>query len=364
VQQKRQYGSWTLAAACGTILLVQSFHPVMRTTMQAGEMAAWLAMLIAGLLAIAIYWPVITCLARLPGGNLIDLARAAAGGLGAIVTGLLVCGLLVFHSAFVVRQTTEMAVSAVYPHTPQTFAVVTLLICAFYGAYGGMAAIVRLCRLYLPFLSLAIVAILVGAVGWGQMGNLLPFWGPGLTELLLRSLLMTAIYGPVLFLLLAAGPITDRQQLGTIGIVVIAGTALTYALVNAMLVMTFPYPMGQHITFPLHEVSRLIIGGRFFERLEGVWLFIWVFGTACHLAALLHAAAVAFAQAFDLPSHRTAVPPLVSMALTIAFFPPDQGEAIAWHATGAAAVMAIGFGLPLGLAAVAALRGRLGRHAT
>lgn len=109
--------------------------------------------------------------------------------------------------------------------------------------------------------------------------------------------------------------------------------------------------MGQHIAFPLHEMSRLVIGGRFFERIEGIWLFVWVFGTACHLAALLHAAAVAFAQAFALPSHRTAVPPLVAMALTIAFFPPD--ETIAWHAAGALPALAIGFGLPLGLAVVA-----------
>lgn len=205
MQPEPRYGSWTLAAACGTILLVQSFHPIMQTTMRVGETAAWLAMLIAGLVAATIYWPVTACLARLPGGNLIDLARAAFGGAGAVIT---------------------------------------LVICAFYGAYGGMDAIVRLCRIYLPFLFVSILAILAGTFGWGQLSHLLPFWGPGFAALVWRSVLMTAIYGPVLFLLLAAGPVSDRKHLGRIGIVVIAGTAATYALLTARWARPFPIPWG------------------------------------------------------------------------------------------------------------------------
>lgn len=353
------FGSWSLAAAGATVMLAQTFHPILFAVLRAGETAAWLAILVAGLLAIAMYWPVAAGIASLPGGNLIDLARAAMGAPGAIAAGVLVCSLLLYHSGMIIRQTSEMAISAVYTHTPQTFAMVTLVACVLYGAYGGLAALVRLSRLFLPFLVLAILLNLVGSLGWGEFRNLLPLWGPGPAALLGRSAGLTALYSPlVLFLLIAAGQLRDRVHLGRAGTVTMGGVRLLLAAATFVLLMTYPLPMGFSITFPLHAMSRLVLGGRFFDRIEGDWMFFWVYGTACHLAALLYAAAAAYAGAFGMPNHRAAVLPLIAMAIAIALFPPDQARAVAWHAAATPFGLGIGFAMPLFLALLAAWRGR------
>lgn len=360
--QKQQVGSWSLAGAGATVLIVQDYHPIVLAALRAGDTGAWIGMLAAGLLAAALLWPVILCLQRIPGGNLVSLARAAAGIPGAMGTAILVGGILVFQTGFVLRQTAEMAVSSVYPHTPQTFAVTALVLCILYGAWGGTGSLIRLCRLFLPILLLSIALVLVGTYPWGELHYLMPLWGPGAGALLRRSVLLTAMYAPALFLLVGAGLVKDRRQLSRSVLVTLGATAGIYAATKVVMVMTFPVPMAHSITFPLHEMSRLVLGGRFFERIEGVWVYIWVFGTACHLAALIHAAALAYADAFGMTSHRTAVFPLVMMSILVAFFPHDQSQAIFWHSMGAPAGLAIGFGLPLLLAGVAALRGRLGQR--
>lgn len=358
--QRQQVGSWSLAGAGATVLIAQVYHPNLLVALEAGRTGAWISMLVAGLLALGLLWPVIRSLRRIPGGNLIDLARAAAGAPGAMGTAILLSGLLVFHSGFVLRQTAEMTVSAVYPHTPQTFAVVALVLCVLYGAWGGTAAVIRLCRLFLPLLLLSIAFVLIGTFAWGEVHYLLPLWGPGAVPLLVRSTLLTAIYGPAVFLLMGAGLVHDRERLGRAALAAVGGTAAIYAISKIVLLMAFPYPMGHSVTFPLHELSRLMLGGRFFERLEGLWVYIWVFATACHLSALLHAAALAYAGGFGMATHRTAVVPLVMMTILVAFFPHDQQQAITWHAMGAPAGLAVAFGLPIALATLAALRGRLG----
>jgi predicted membrane-bound spermidine synthase len=155
-----------------------------------------------------------------------------------------------------------------------------------------------------------------------------------------------------------ADRLRDPQRLAWAGTVAIVGNAIVTALTKMVLVMAYPMPLGFEIPFPLHEMSRLVVGGRFFQRIEGIWLYLWVMTTGCFLAALLHVAAKAFSEAFGLPQTRLAVLPMVSAALTIAFFPPDQGRTLTWHGLGTPWGGVITFGLPGVLALVAAMRRR------
>lgn len=345
------------------VVASKNFYASILFAVWQGESAAWLATLLAGLVAFLLLWPVAAVLAARTGGGLIALARTAAGVPGAMATALLISGYVVSHSGLIFRQTTEMTVSAIYPHTPQTVATVALGGCILYGAYGGMAALVRLCRAFLPILVLAILLILAGSFGWGQARFLLPIWGPGPGLLPLRSVTLAGLYTPMLLMLVAAGQLRDRKGLVRAVAVALAGSALLFAATKAVLVMAYPLPLANSITFPLHELSRLVLGGRFFERIEGVWTLVWVFATAAHLSILVHAAAVAMAEGFGMPDSRVAVPPLVTMMLAVALLPPDQTRAIRWHYAIEPARLAVAFGLPLALALLAAWRRRSGSRA-
>lgn len=350
MQTTPSYGSWSLAAAAATVLLAQLFHPILLFPVQEVGTAAWLTILLAGLGAMAALWPVAAMLQSRVKGNLIDLADAAAGVPGQVFTAVALTAVLVYHCGAVLRETAEMAISAVYPHTPQTFAVVTLTLCLLYGAWGGFATLVRLCRLFLPALVIAILFAVAGSFGWGELRFLLPLWGHGPRTMLTSLPQIMSNYETVLVLLMGAGQLRDRAHLFRAGAATLAFTSIMLSATALVLVMVFPLPLGYSITFPLHEMARIVSGGRFFERMDGVWVCIWVFGTACHLAVLVHVAAQAWAQAFRLSSHTLAVLPLTAVVLTLAFFPPDQGRTLVWHAAEGLAVVAVTFALPLLLA--------------
>jgi hypothetical protein len=152
--------------------------------------------------------------------------------------------------------------------------------------------------------------------------------------------------------------VQDRKGLWQSAAAVGLGAGVVYALGLAMVIMTYTYPLATSITFPLHEMARLILGGRFFQRVEGIWVLIWVFATVVHGALLLHVAALAIAEAFDMDSHRTVILPLVAIVLTVAYIPKDQAQTIAAHAAGLPLGLVAGFGWPLLLAVVAVRRGR------
>lgn len=351
-----QIGSWSLAAATLTLLTAQLFHPILLFPVQAIGTGTWLALLLAGGIAILLYWPAAAILQRSGAGNLIDLARLAGGVTGEVATAIIITALMVFHGGAVLRETAEMAITASYQHTPQTFAVVALGLCFLYGSAGGTTGIVRLARLFLPGLLFAVLLVLLGTMGWGEVRYLLPIWGKGPDVMAAHTFPLLSSYSPALFLLMAAGPARDRQHLVRAGVIALGGFAVLLAATTVVFLMTFPLPLGDSVAFPLHSMARLVMGGRFLERLDGIWMCVWAFGTAIHLSALLHVAAVAFAGAFGIPSHRLAILPVGVLTLSIAYFPPDLGRVLSEHAASAPLDAAVSFGLPLAVALLARMR--------
>jgi hypothetical protein len=239
-----------------------------------------------------------------------------------------------------------------------------LAIVILYKTYGELTGLIRLFQGFLPLLLLAILVILVGTVSWGEISYLFPFWGPGPGIVAGRSIQLMDLYSPtVLFLLVAAGQLKDRQRLWRAGAVTLGAATVGFAAILVVVLMTYPLPLAYSVTFPLHELSRLVIGGRFFERVEAVWVFFWFLGTSCHVSAVLYTAAKAYAGAFHMRTHRTAVLPLVTLTMIISMFPRDVGESISWHEREIPFAIGIGFGLPLVLALLALWRGRLASRA-
>jgi|GEM_PF-2336038 len=364
MEKSATFGSGTLAAAASVVVLSRGFHPIVLAALEVGETAGWLAMLLAGLMSASMYGAFSYWTRRLPSGSLDGLARAAAGRLGSMAMACLVAGLLIHHAGLVTRETSEMAVSAIYPHTPQTFPTTGLVLCTLFGAWSGLSSLARLCRGFLALQLFAMAVLLAGPVAWGNIRYLLPFWGPGPAILIGRSFLLTSMFSPVvLFLLIAGGSVTERSRRWWTGCAGIAAATLVLAVIKIVLAKAYPLPLGASVTFPLHALARLITGGRFFERVEGLWVMLWVFGTACHLSVLMHVAAANYARAFGMASHRGPLVTLVLVMTVVAFLPPDQMQTLSWHEGAWPFALAIGYGLPLSLVLLAGLRGRLGSNA-
>lgn len=337
---KTRYSSGALASLGVSLVVMEGFYPTLQIPLPYGHSGAWLLLLMTGVLLAAVIYPVAAALAARPSGNLIGLVQSLTGRAGGILYALAVLGMTVFGGAMILRETSEMAISAVYPHTPLTFATTAILLGAVYIGVGDDSSIVQIGRLFLPALLLALLLFVLGTVGWGEFSFLRPFWGSGPLRMLMGVPSTAMLFAPVLVLLLIAGGVSDRHRLSRWLPLVPLCAGAVFAVVKANLLMIFPYPLGRETIFPLHAAARLIIGGRFFERVEGVWVFLWVMGTIILVGALLHATAAGVSQAFGIPRAQTLVWPIGAMLLTFAFLPPDQATAIAWH-TGLAPLTAL-----------------------
>lgn len=354
-----QFGNRSFLGFGLLLVMTQLYYPGVLIAVRLGQTAAWLLGLIAALLATLLVWPVAAALRRIPKGTLYDLAERAVGRWGAIAYILVLVPALSLVGSIVLRQTAEMALTANYPHTPQTFAVVTLLVSSLLAAWIDSAAMVRAANILLVPLNISFALILAGTIGWGTTGFLTPLWGPGLPKLVVSAPAVSSLFAPLAVLYAMADGVTDRRGLvgSLLGVPVLGG--LQYALHKANLLMVFSYPLGLNTTFPMHQAARLVIGGRFFEHIEGIWLFVWVTCTIAFMGALLHGSGRIFCRAFGIPRFQITLPLLTVIVLTLAYFPRNQAQAVMLSEVIAVPLMLFALVAPAIFAAIAGLRGRL-----
>lgn len=355
-QEITPYQLWT--SLIGS-MLVRSFYTFPRAAALTASTAAPWAVLAAGAAAFLLFWPVAAALARRPGQNLIDLALAAGGRPLAIGVALPVAALLIGGTGIGLRQAAEMAVTGFFPHTPQTFAMASLIAAGALGAAMSPAGLVWIGAVSAWPALAALLLVLLGNLAWGQFRNVLPPAGPGLLPVAGELLPLTSYYGELVFAAVVSRYLTAPRHLVRAAGQAVAVSALTGAAMVLVYLMVFPLPGGLTVPFPLLEMTRLVMGGRFLERVDALWIGLWTLGSAGLAAGALQTAALLFRDAFRLPDHRGAVLPLAVAVLATALFPGNQENAVAMETF---VVRRWGFLLTLVLPLLVALLARVRRR--
>lgn len=324
---------------------------------EAGTAAPW-AVLLAGAIAFLMLWPVLATLSARPGQSLADLAAEVGGRPAAIAVVAALTFYLIVSAGINLRQLSEMTVTAIYPHTPQTFAMATVTVAAVVGAVLDAAGLAWLGSIYAMPAAFSILLILVGNIGWTNYRAVLPLTGHGILPTALALVPMTSYFSDAVYLTIYCRFLSPGGQATRSAMKAVGTTMLVSALVLLVFLMVFPLPFSLEVPFPLFELTRLVRGGRYVERLDSLWILFWAFGTAGLIAGGLQVTALLWRDAFRLPSHRDAVYPLAVAMIAVALFPVSQADAVGFETT---VLRRYGFLLTLVLPLLVALWARLRR---
>lgn len=320
------YQVWTTVLSH---LLITAYYTFPRAAANAASSAAvWVVPLSCGA-ALLLMFPVVAAVAARPGRSFTDLGLEVGGRPLAVAAAVLISAFYVVSSGLSIRQAAEMVVTSLYPHTPQTFAMVGLAAAGTLGAAASVDGVLWGGSMFAWPAALSILVVLAGNFGSGQFRNLIPITGHGILPSLVHILPLTSYLDALLFVAILSRFTKEPAALKR-GAAMAVGVALVlWTATVALFLMTFPLPGATGVPFPLFEMSRLIQGGRHFERIDSLWLIFWTFGSAGRMAGLLQACALLFQGAFRLPSYRMAVPALAIAAVAAALFPSNQAKAIA-----------------------------------
>lgn len=292
-----------------------------------GQTAAWVVPIISFITATLGFLIIIALLKCYPGGNLIQASEKAAGPVIGIIASLGYFAFFFATTVILIREFSETVSTALLPRTPLSVIMAVFIIATLVAAYMGLEAITRAALVGMPLIIGTLILLNVLLLPQSDFDTIFPLFGPGLGKLLYNGVIHSGIAGEVLFLSIIVGQLDEEHKVQKMGLasLLVAASFMVVSTLNYSAL--FPYPLSLHIAYPGYEASTLIYMGRFLQRIEVAFVFLWVISACIHLALSGYTAARIIQDMLKLPSYKPLLPAFAILGFTFALVPSDVPEA-------------------------------------
>lgn len=343
-----------------TALLSPAVRVLPAETAAAGGRAGWLSTLLALPAGLALCWALSALLRRLPGG--MGLAEACVHVLGRPL-GKALTAVYLLWGIFLLAANTRLCglrfLSTGYRNGPLGLFLIVLLAVVLWLTCKKLPAFARAGEIFYLALAAVLGLTLLFSLPQVEAANLLPIWvedlpGAGRGALPALALLGYGIYGAFLMGAADRRPGDRRRALGWT-----AAFCLTVTALQAVCLGAFGPGLAERMETPFFMLARGIGVRGAFERVESVVVSFWILSDLVFLGLLVYGCCAASRGLLGLKSERTAALPVTVLGLlgALFLFPDAFSLRQTMERTVLAGNLILGFGVPLALLGIAAIRG-------
>ncbi|KPV45469.1 GerAB/ArcD/ProY family transporter [Alicyclobacillus ferrooxydans] len=294
-----------------------------------GFEAAWMEPLLAGIMALVVFLAMDQLFRRFfPGKGLLEVLRIGFGRYVSTAIALALAGYFIFVTASIMRQFSETVIITVLPATPILVVSAMFVATVAYVATCGLEAVVRVAQIAFPIVIIAFIGLCLLTMNWWHPALLFPFWGSGIGSLAIGGYKTSAIFLNVLLLSIIYPHAQDYRDLRKVGV---RSTLYSMLLLTAFLLvyhMVFAPLETQNLASPIYSLARVIHAGRFIQRIESIYIFIWVSAAVLKMSITIWAAAYILTDTFQWPSYRPIMPALALLCASISLTTSDVASVV------------------------------------
>lgn len=253
---------------------------------------------------------------RFPGETLFGVMQQVLGAhLGRLVT-LLYLLYLALVLSINLRLVGEFFLFAFLPRTPVIIVIGVLALLAVWAARAGIEVIGRAAEVVFPLLIGSILLICLLLVRDLRLSQLLPFQIrltgplPHLQDVVNVSARMVE----VVWLGILAPSVNKPQALWRTALKAQLWLGALWVLMNITIVGTLGRAIEPHL-FPFFDSAKQVMIADFLERIDSLFLAVWLFGMCLRVSVLLWSLAVGTQALVGASSYRPLVLPLGAIAL-------------------------------------------------
>jgi len=238
--------------------------------------AGWYATILSAIIALIGFMFIYLLLKRFPGKDIVEIFDLSLGRLfGFFFSGLLALYML-FISITRLTEFNEVIKVYVFPLSPNWYIVGIFVVCVSVLSWLGLENIARFSKLLVYFMLAGFFIVLLLGIQNYNINNIYPIFGYGLDKTITTGIVRSSVYGEVIILAIFASSFQGVKYIKKEGIISIGLSALLISVSLFAYTLTFPYFAAQEITAPMYEMATLIDYGRFLQRVEPIFLFIWI----------------------------------------------------------------------------------------
>jgi len=285
--------------------------------------SSWYMTLISVATAIVGFTFIYLLLKRFPDKDIVEIYKITFGRFAGPVFSLLLALFLLVIAFASIREFIDVLKVYVMPRSSENYLVFIFITVAAVLCFYGLESIARISRVCAYSLLAGLGIVLILSYQNYNFDYLFPFWGHGADKVLAYGLMRCSSYGEVIILAVIAPALQGVKYVKKAGYISLGISGILVTSTLFAFAATFPYTTGSELTSIMYELTMQIGFGRFVQRLDPVFLFVWVISSFIAVSTLLYCSLSIYAKIFDIDDLKPCIMPFFIIAFCLTLIPKD-----------------------------------------
>lgn len=268
------------------------------------------------ILALIIGFIIIKLFKKFPNDDILDISEFVAGSFFKKTIGIIFIISLITISALLIRNFSENLANIYFKNTHFSGIIIFFLLASCILNRFGFKAIVRCNLIILPLVLISLIIIFFSTASYGSFQRFLPILGKGFNETFIFGSTNIFSFGGLFLIYFIAPLVEKKEELKSItsSSIIISGIYLLLSV--ASLIMLIPNIAELESTLSIYLVAREVEFGSFFQRLDAIFILIWMLSVFSYCSIILYFIINIFKKIFNLKHSK---PMIYAFSLIILF---------------------------------------------
>lgn len=285
--------------------------------------AAWYTTLLSCACAAVFFTFIYLLLKRFPGKNIVEVYDLSLGRVTGFIFSFALMLTFLVYSGIYTREYVDILKIYNFEITPPSVLIGAIVIVVAISAFLGLETIARTAKLAAYFALFGFLLLLFLSSNYFRVAHILPVLGYGLGKTVATGILRSTAYAEVVVLAVFAGSLQGVRHIKKAGFISLFLSGFILSLAVLIFSLIFEYTSTEEITAPMYVMIRMIKYGNFFQRLDPLFLLLWVITTVIYISILFYVTVSIYCKMFRLQDARPVIIPMSVLVFAIAIFPKD-----------------------------------------
>lgn len=267
-----------------TIVVTHTILSLPRSILVSTKSATILNLIYVSIIAILISYFIYKLFKNFSGTDIIDVSEFLGGKVFRNIVGIIFISYFIISSSILLRNFCESLKIIYYPMTNIVFIVLMFIIALCIANRLEFSATLKTNTLIIPLVLISIIFLFFANMNKFTPERIFPLLGDGLYQTFGLGLINLSAFGGIAYLYFLPPLLKEPKQMKKIYLISIGVSAIYLILCVSTLLFMFSFFIEANEITPLYNATRYIEFGSFFQRLESVFLLIWILAFACYLS--------------------------------------------------------------------------------
>ena len=321
--QKSKVGTVEAIMLILTIVVTHTMLSLPSDILSSYKSASLLNVIFVSILAIFIAYFIYSLFKNFPGLDIIDISEFIGGKVFKNIVGIIFIAYFIVSASLLLRNFCESLKIIYYPMTNIVFIIALFIIAVCLANRLDFNATLKTNLIILPIVLASVLFLFFANMNKFTPQRIFPILGEGLIDTFALGISNLASFGGIAYLYFLPPLLQEPEKFKKIALTSIVISALYLILVVATLLFIFSFFISASEISPLYNATRYIEFGSFFQRLESIFLLLWILAFACYLSIATKFAMNVFKKLTNIDTKKPLIDVFGLLIFSIALLPKN-----------------------------------------